>query len=85
MGAWSWGLESGTNSELLGGKGQRTRRGLSSLEALPAAVEMGDVRARICRKKKGSYRMLTHIYIESKKKKKGSEEPRGRTGIKMQT
>ena len=26
-----------------------------------------------------------NLYMESKKKKKGSEEPRGRTGIKMQT
>ena len=28
--------------------------------------------------------MLIHIYGILKKKKKGSEEPRGRTGIKMQ-
>ena len=26
-----------------------------------------------------------HIYMESKKKKKGHEEPRGKTGIKTQT
>ena len=36
-------------------------------------------------KEKNKNCMLTHIYMESKKKKKGSEEPRGRTGIKMQT
>ena len=37
------------------------------------------------RKKKTKYRMLTHVYIESKTKKNGSDEPRGRIGIKTQT
>ena len=36
-------------------------------------------------KEKNKYRMLTHIYGILKKKKKGSDEPRGRTGIKTQT
>ena len=39
----------------------------------------------VTQKEKNKYRMLTHIYGTKKKKKNGSEEPRGRTGIKMQT
>ena len=35
-------------------------------------------------KEKNKYRMLTHIYGILKKKKKDSEEPSGRTGIKTQ-
>ena len=41
--------------------------------------------SEVSQKEKNKYRMLTHIYMESKKKKKGSEEPKGRTGIKTQT
>ena len=40
--------------------------------------------SEVSQKEKNKYRMLTHIYMETKKKK-GSEEPRGRTGIKTQT
>ena len=36
-------------------------------------------------KEKDKYRMLTHIYGIIKEKKKGHEEPRGKTGIKTQT
>ena len=36
----------------------------------------------LSQKEKNKYRMLTHIL--NLKKKKGSEEPRGRTGIKTQ-
>ena len=43
------------------------------------------IQSGVSQKKKNKYRMLTHIYMESKKKKKGSNEPRGRTGIKTQT
>ena len=42
------------------------------------------IQSEVSQKEKNKYHMLTHIY-GIKKKKKGSEEPRGRTGIKMQT
>ena len=42
------------------------------------------IQSEVSQKEKNKYCMLTHIYMESKKKKKGSEEPRGRTGIKTQ-
>ena len=42
------------------------------------------IQSEVSQKGKNKYRMLT-IYMESKKKKNGSEEPRGRTGIKTQT
>ena len=38
----------------------------------------------VSQKEKNKYHMLTHIYGILKKKKKGSEGPRGRTGIKTQ-
>ena len=41
------------------------------------------IQSEVSQKEKNKYRMLTHIY--GIKKKNGSEEPRGRTGIKMQT
>ena len=40
------------------------------------------IQSEVSQKEKNKYRMLTRIY--GIKKKKGSEEPRGRTGIKMQ-
>ena len=43
------------------------------------------IKSELSQKKKNKYRMLTHIYGTKKKKKKGSEEPRGRTGIKTLT
>ena len=44
------------------------------------------IQSEISQKEKNKYSMLTHIYMESKgKKKKGHEEPRGKTGIKTQT
>ena len=42
------------------------------------------IQSEVSQKEKNKYHMLTHIYMESKKKE-SSEEPRGRTGIKMQT
>ena len=39
---------------------------------------------KMLKKKKKTNTVCSHIYIESKKKK-GSEEPKGRSGIKMQT
>ena len=43
------------------------------------------IQSEVSQKEKNKYRMLTRIYgIQKKKKKKGSEEPRGRTGIKTQ-
>ena len=39
------------------------------------------IQSDVSQKEKNKYHMLTHIY--GIKKKKGSEEPRGRTGIKM--
>ena len=41
------------------------------------------IQSDVSQKEKNKYHMLTHIY--GIKKKKGSEEPRGRTGIKTQT
>ena len=41
------------------------------------------IQSVVSQKEKNKYCMLTHIY--GIKKNKGSEEPRGRTGIKMQT
>ena len=44
------------------------------------------IQSAVSQKEKNKYRMLTHIYGNLKKKRKnGSEEPRGRTGIKTQT
>ena len=40
--------------------------------------------SEVSQKEKNKYHMLTYIW-NLKKKKNGSEEPRGRTGIKMQT
>ena len=42
------------------------------------------IQSEVSQKEKNKYRMLTHIW-NLKKKKKGSEEPRGRTVIKTQT
>ena len=41
------------------------------------------IQSEVSQKEKNKYRMLTHIY--GIQKKNGSEEPRGRTGIKTQT
>ena len=41
------------------------------------------IQSEVSPKEKNKYRMLTHIY-RILKKKKGSEEPRSRTGIKTQ-
>ena len=43
------------------------------------------LQSEVNQKEKNKYRMLTHIYGIEKKKKKGHEEPRGKTGIKTQT
>ena len=43
------------------------------------------IQSEVSQKEKNKYHMLTHIYGIWKKKKEGSEEPRGRTGIKKQT
>ena len=44
------------------------------------------IRREVSQKERNKYHMLTHIYIESKKKKKkGSVEPSSRTGIKTWT
>ena len=40
------------------------------------------IQSEVIQKEKNKYCMLTHIY-GIQKKKKGSEEPRGRTGIKV--
>ena len=40
------------------------------------------IQSEVSQKEKNKYHMLTHIYMEFKKN--GSEEPRGRTGIKTQ-
>ena len=40
--------------------------------------------SEVSQKEKNKYHMLTHVY-GILKKKKGSEEPRGKTGIKTQT
>ena len=42
------------------------------------------IQSEVSQKEKNKYHMLTNIYgIE--RKKNGSDEPRGRTGIKMET
>ena len=41
------------------------------------------IQSEVSQKEKNKYRMLTHIW--NLKKKKVSDEPRGRTGIKTQT
>ena len=41
------------------------------------------IQSEVSQKQKNKYRMLTHIY-RILKKKNGSEEHRGRTGIKTQ-
>ena len=41
------------------------------------------IQSEVSQKEKNKYHMLTHIYGIKKKKKNGSEEPRGRTEIKM--
>ena len=41
------------------------------------------IQSEVSQKEKNKYSM-EHLYMESEKKK-GSEKPRGRTGIKMQT
>ena len=45
------------------------------------------IQSEVSQKEKNKYRMLTHIYgiLKKTKQKNGSEEPRGRTGIKTQT
>ena len=40
------------------------------------------IQSEVSQRQKNKYHMLTHIY--GIKKKKGSEEPRGRTGIRTQ-
>ena len=39
------------------------------------------IQSEVSQKEKNKYHMVTHIYGILKKKKNGSEEPRGRTGI----
>ena len=41
------------------------------------------IQSEVIQKEKNKYHMLTHVY--GMLKQKGSEEPRGRTGIKTQT
>ena len=43
------------------------------------------IQSEVSQKEKNKYRTLTHNIWNLKKRKNGSEEPRGRTGIKMQT
>ena len=43
------------------------------------------IQREVSQKEKNKYRMLTYIWNLKKKIKKGSEEPRGRTGIKTLT
>ena len=43
------------------------------------------MQSEVSEKEKNKYRRLTHTYGILKKKKEGSDEPSGRTGIKMQT
>ena len=44
------------------------------------------IQREISQKEKNKYRMLTHIWnLKKKEKENGSDEPRGRTGIKTQT
>ena len=40
------------------------------------------IQSEVSQKEKNKYCMLTYIYMEAKKKN-GSDEPKGRTGIKM--
>ena len=40
------------------------------------------IQSEVSPKEKNKYRMLTHTYMESKKKKKGTDEPSCRAGIK---
>ena len=42
------------------------------------------IQSEVSQKEKNKYRMLTHIY-GILKKKKGTEEPSGRAGVKMYT
>ena len=42
------------------------------------------VQSEVSQKGKNKYHMLTHIYGILKEKKNGSQEPKGRTGIKTQ-
>ena len=39
------------------------------------------IQSEVSQKEKNKYCMLTHIYMEFKRKKKGSDEPTGRTVI----
>ena len=43
------------------------------------------IQSEVSQKEKNKYCKLTHIYGILKKRKNGSEEPRGRKGIKTQT
>ena len=43
------------------------------------------IQSKLSEKEKNKYHVLTHKYMEPKRKKNGYEEPRGRTGIKTQT
>ena len=42
------------------------------------------IQSEVSQKEKNKYSMLTHIYSIWEKKKKGSEEPKGKRGTKMQ-
>ena len=42
------------------------------------------IQSEVSQKEKNKYRMLTYIHMECKKRKNGSDELRGRTGIKTQ-
>ena len=42
------------------------------------------IQSQVSQKEKNKCRMLTHVYEILKKRKKDSEEPRGRMGIKTQ-
>ena len=42
------------------------------------------IESEVSQKEKNKYRILTQVYGILKQNKTGSEEPRGRTGIKMQ-
>ena len=45
------------------------------------------IQSEVSQKEKNKYYMLTHIYgiLKKRKKRKGSDDPRCRTGIKRQT
>ena len=43
------------------------------------------IHSEVIQKEKNKYYLLMHIYGIKKKNPNGSEEPRGRTGIKTQT